>query len=86
MRRKPTTFATCEFNGTKKIIFGLPGNPVSATVTTHLFVLPACRKLGGFTNPMYTLVKAVVRQQINISSRCVIDFLALLNSSCSHSD
>lgn len=35
---KPTTFATL-FEGTK-VIFGLPGNPVSAFVTLHLFALP----------------------------------------------
>lgn len=40
---KPTTFATLVYNGVKKIVLGLPGNPVSATVTSHLYVLPACR-------------------------------------------
>jgi hypothetical protein len=25
MSRKPTTFATCEYEGRKKYIFGLPG-------------------------------------------------------------
>jgi gephyrin len=28
---KPTTLATCFLNNSKKIILGLPGNPVSAT-------------------------------------------------------
>ncbi|XP_055610414.1 molybdenum cofactor synthesis protein cinnamon [Uranotaenia lowii] len=37
---KPCTFAT---NGATKF-FGLPGNPVSAFVTFHLFALPALRK------------------------------------------
>ncbi|CAG7700040.1 unnamed protein product, partial [Allacma fusca] len=57
---KPTTFASCDFNGIKKLIFGLPGNPVSATVTSHLFVIPACRKLCGWPNPFYTTVKVKV--------------------------
>ena len=43
---KPTTFATCDFeDGTKKYIFALPGNPVSAYVTCMIFVLPALRLL-----------------------------------------
>lgn len=32
----------------KKFFFGLPGNPVSAFVTFHLFVLPALRAMNGF--------------------------------------
>ena len=37
---KPTTFATCAVEGVKKYIFGLPGNPISALVTYHVFVSP----------------------------------------------
>ena len=44
---KPTTFATLTYGGKKKLAIGLPGNPVSATVTSHLYVLPACRKIAG---------------------------------------
>lgn len=40
---KPIYFAVLD----KKIIFGLPGNPVSALVTFHLFVKPALRLLQG---------------------------------------
>lgn len=32
----------------KKFFFGLPGNPVSAFVTFHLFVLPALRTMNGY--------------------------------------
>jgi len=32
---KPTTFATCTVQGKKKLILGLPGNPVSATGWKH---------------------------------------------------
>ncbi|CAG8453862.1 8482_t:CDS:2, partial [Funneliformis caledonium] len=45
---KPTTFATIGTEKSKKLIFGLPGNPVSATVTFYLFVLPTLRKLAGY--------------------------------------
>ncbi|KAK2465926.1 hypothetical protein APHAL10511_001567 [Amanita phalloides] len=46
---KPTTFATIPYEGdVEKPIFALPGNPASALVTFHMFVLPALRKLSGF--------------------------------------
>lgn len=49
---KPTTFATVpvkDNNGQRvsKVIFSLPGNPASALVTFHLFVLPSLRKQAG---------------------------------------
>jgi molybdopterin molybdotransferase len=40
---KPTWFGT---RG-DKLVFGLPGNPVSAMVTFHLFARPALRALAG---------------------------------------
>lgn len=42
---KPTTFATCASEGRNKYFLCLPGNPVSATVTMHLFALPLLRLL-----------------------------------------
>jgi molybdopterin molybdotransferase len=39
----PTWFGTTE----KVLVFGLPGNPVSAMVTFHLFVRPAIRRMLG---------------------------------------
>ncbi|VDK17972.1 unnamed protein product, partial [Anisakis simplex] len=44
----PTTFATGLWNGKKKAIFGLPGNPVSAWVTAQLFVVPMLKKIAGY--------------------------------------
>ncbi|KAF8338869.1 uncharacterized protein EI90DRAFT_3039489 [Cantharellus anzutake] len=41
---KPTTFATVN----SKPLFALPGNPASAIVMFHIFVLPALRMLGGW--------------------------------------
>ncbi|XP_070508387.1 molybdenum cofactor synthesis protein cinnamon [Chironomus tepperi] len=43
---KPMTFAS---NGTGTSVFALPGNPVSAFVTFHIFVLPALRFMSGFS-------------------------------------
>lgn len=45
---KPTTFAMVPFDGVEKPVFALPGNPASALVTFHIFVLPALRRLSGF--------------------------------------
>lgn len=55
---KPTTFATCMFQNQPKLIFGLPGNPVSAIVTSVLFVLPALRKLTQDIKLQLPIVKA----------------------------
>ncbi|GAA0728818.1 molybdopterin molybdotransferase MoeA [Sphingomonas japonica] len=41
------------------VVLGLPGNPVSAFVTAHLFVLPMVRALGGAAMPWPTPVPAV---------------------------
>jgi gephyrin len=38
----------------------LPGNPVSATVTFYLFVLPALRKIAGYENWNLPIVQAEV--------------------------
>merc|ERR1719419_1132947 len=55
---KPTTFATCVLDGKMKLVIGLPGNPVSATVTCHLYVLPAARLLSGISAPIPGTVRA----------------------------
>lgn len=44
---KPTTFATVA----GKLVFGLPGFPVSSLVSFEVFVRPALRALQGDTNP-----------------------------------
>jgi gephyrin len=49
---KPTTFATVPVKANSgervhKLIFSLPGNPASALVTFHLFVLPSLHALSG---------------------------------------
>merc|ERR1719300_2130570 len=55
---KPTTFATCTYLGRTRLVIGLPGNPVSATVTCHLYVLPALRKLSGKKSPLPGTLRA----------------------------
>jgi len=44
---KPTTFATVPRGGRDRLVFALPGNPVSAFATFKLVVLPALRLLSG---------------------------------------
>ncbi|KAL8129985.1 hypothetical protein V2J09_019140 [Rumex salicifolius] len=51
---KPLTFAeiNTKQTGTNQLLaFGLPGNPVSCLVCFHLFVVPAIRRLSGWTDP-----------------------------------
>lgn len=60
----PTTFAVG--GSPSKFVFALPGNPVSAWVTSHIFVVPALKKLAGWLN--YTNTSINVR----VSQHCVI--------------
>ncbi|EGO58986.1 hypothetical protein NEUTE1DRAFT_78587 [Neurospora tetrasperma FGSC 2508] len=53
---KPTTFATVPVKDNdgervSKVIFSLPGNPASALVTFHLFVLPSLHQMSGVSPP-----------------------------------
>ncbi|KAK9511717.1 hypothetical protein O3M35_000325 [Rhynocoris fuscipes] len=66
---KPTTFATCNFEGRKKLLFCLPGNPVSASVTFHLYVLPALRAISGFEKPFHTEITARTGSVLNLDVR-----------------
>ena len=50
---KPILFGTLR----DRLVFGLPGNPVSAYVCFELFVRPALRKLGGHLDPIPTPVR-----------------------------
>ena len=38
----------------------IPGNSVSATVTARLYVLPACRRIGGHERPFPARVRATL--------------------------
>jgi gephyrin len=58
---KPTTFATVPVKNNAgeridKVIFSLPGNPASALVTFHLFVLPSLHQMSGISPPGLTKV------------------------------
>ncbi|KAK4984624.1 hypothetical protein LTR50_006474 [Elasticomyces elasticus] len=68
---KPTTFATVPFKDNAgeretKVIFSLPGNPASAVVTYHLFVLPSLHQATGITPVGLPKVKVVLDQEIRM--------------------
>ncbi|XP_058611411.1 gephyrin b isoform X4 [Onychostoma macrolepis] len=65
----PTTFATLDMDGSRKLIFALPGNPVSAVVTCNLFVIPALRKMQGILDPRPTIIKARLSCDVKLDPR-----------------
>ncbi|EIW76267.1 molybdenum cofactor biosynthesis protein [Coniophora puteana RWD-64-598 SS2] len=58
---KPTTFASCTYADRRKYIFMLPGNPASALVTFHVFVVPALRKMSGWRHDQCQLPRIRVK-------------------------
>lgn len=63
---KPTVFA----RRGSTFFFGLPGNPVSTSVTFNVFARPALRKMQGSSSPMLPTVEAeLVRGLTDSSSR-----------------
>lgn len=61
---KPVTFATAMVNGKQRLIFGLPGNPVSSLVTFYLFGVPAMRRMAGWADPHLRRVHARLGQDL----------------------
>ena len=75
---KPTTFATvpCAESSddpSEKLIFALPGNPVSALVTFQLFVIPSLLSLSGVLYPNHRLLKVKVSFTFRLC--CIINNL-----------
>ena len=63
---KPLTFATMMMDGRRKLVFALPGNPVSSLVTFYLMAVPAMRKLAGWPNPHLRRIKAQLAQSLSL--------------------
>ena len=63
---KPLTFATADVDGRRKLVFGLPGNPVSSLVTFYLMVVPAMRKMMGWPAPHVRRVQAHLAQPLQL--------------------
>ncbi|RMY14717.1 hypothetical protein D0868_01302 [Hortaea werneckii] len=72
---KPTTFATVPFksnDGSRakpRVMFSLPGNPASAVVTYHLFVLPALHKMAGVHPVGLPKVQVTLEQDVKCDSK-----------------
>ena len=65
---KPVTFATADVEGGRRLVFGLPGNPVSSLVTFYLFVVPALRKMAGWREPQLLQVQARLAQPLPLDA------------------
>jgi gephyrin len=65
---KPLTFATADVEGRRRLIFGLPGNPVSSMVTFYLMGVPALRKLAGWRNPALVRVQATLAHPLPLDA------------------
>jgi molybdopterin molybdotransferase len=59
---KPAFFGTRDRDGRRALVFGLPGNPVSALACFALFVRPALRRLAGHVNPGTEPVNATLAE------------------------
>ncbi|PFH60273.1 hypothetical protein XA68_11193 [Ophiocordyceps unilateralis] len=71
---KPTTFATIPVKDdagqrVPKVIFSLPGNPASALVTFHLFVLPALHRQCGISPVGLPKVPAILAHDFAMDVR-----------------
>ncbi|KAG9294129.1 hypothetical protein G9A89_021488 [Geosiphon pyriformis] len=70
---KPTTFATLQepksLHKFHKLIFSLPGNPVSAIVMFYFFVLPALRKMAGYQTWKWKIVSAELSHKVILDPR-----------------
>jgi molybdopterin molybdotransferase len=63
---KPVFFGTWKASGRgagHKILFGVPGNPVSALVSLHEFVRPALKKMMGDPAPASLIVPAEIAEE-----------------------
>ncbi|MDA1137099.1 MAG: molybdopterin molybdotransferase MoeA [Planctomycetota bacterium] len=63
---KPTLFGSRD----RTLVFGLPGNPLSALVSCELFVLSAIRKMSGFGDPAPHTIEVLLGQgKVNTLNR-----------------
>ncbi len=59
---KPIAFGTKKDSGSEKLVFGLPGNPVSSMVCVEQFVIPALRKILGHKKLFRQIVSAELKE------------------------
>ena len=63
---KPCTFATVETGRGRRLVFSLPGNPVSSLVTFYLLALPALHALAGRRDPGLRRVQALLSRPLRL--------------------
>ncbi|KAI9478743.1 MAG: MoaB/Mog domain-containing protein [Benjaminiella poitrasii] len=66
---KPNTFATIPYQRSSKLVFALPGNPVSSNVSFYLFVLPALRRMAGWSKPENLLLPVKLGRSVQLDVR-----------------
>jgi gephyrin len=71
---KPSTFATVSVKYSSgervtKTIFSLPGNPASALVTFHLFVLPSLQQMSGHSSPGLPSVPVLLAHDFDLDKK-----------------
>lgn len=67
---KPTTFATVpQGKRAAKLVFALPGNPVSALVAFHIFVVPGLRRMAGWEKPEHGMIPVKIEHDIQLDAR-----------------
>lgn len=83
---KPCTFATIESGGRRRLVFALPGNPVSSLVTFYLLGAPALRSLAGWPDPRLPRVQVHLGQPLPLDPhrpeyhRAVVRWAPALNA------
>ncbi|VIO98596.1 Uncharacterized protein BM_BM5625 [Brugia malayi] len=65
----PTTFAYGKWNNKEKLVFALPGNPVSTWVTAQLFLLPTLKKMAGWEHNQHTVISVRLSETIKLDRR-----------------
>jgi gephyrin len=65
---KPCSFATAAVDGQTRLIFGLPGNPVSSLVTFYLLVVPAIRRMAGRPDPTLRRIQVTLDQALPLDA------------------
>ena len=82
---KPCTFATVMHAGRRRLVFALPGNPVSSLVTFYLLAAPALRSLAGWPDPRLPRVQVHLGQPLRLDPnrpeyhRAVVRWSSALN-------
>jgi molybdopterin molybdotransferase len=60
---RPTWFGVAERDGHRTLVFGLPGNPVSAMITFHLLARPAIEAMLGRTTAPRERIRATLAER-----------------------